>query len=405
MRLRIVALLESIVLFFSGWFVSLFNQPDARTQALIEQTGGFIRGICHPNENYDLLQDGGFSWVRFDIPYPYTANGSISRSYAAFKNRARGYAERGFKVMAITPYPHDYINIGGFDPSAAENEEKTKEIAVFLYNDLKDICAAFQITNEMGIEVFTYPLTLEQAARFIGVQLEALDPITENFPIGYNTAGLNLPLHRLMKPYHQYCDYVGLDLYDGNNSYADAQDLISRIRRVYRLTHCPIILEEFGFLSEGEHKTDAQKQAVLQSYGYNSEKEAIADLDNFVQKLPAAFQQRLAESDHPKEEWGDLIFGSYSGHFYCECGKDTYKHFGHSPDGQAKYYTDLLPKLRAVSCLAGVVIYCCQDSSICWFCGQRGCPSETRWGLLDEHGVPKPAFAAVRACFTSEAFQ
>ena len=399
MWLRIVSLFETVVLFVSGLFVSAFNLPDERTQALIAQNGGFICGVCHPNEDYELLHDGGFTWVRFDIPYPFNADGSLSRSYKAFRERARGYTGRGFKVMAITPYPRDYINVGGFDPSAPENTQKTQDVAVFLYNDLKDVCGAFQVTNEMGIETFTYPLTLEQAARFIGVQLEALDAVSENFPIGYNSAGLNLTLHRLMKPYHRYCDYVGVDLYNGNNSYADAQDFIGRIRRIYRLTHCPIVLEEFGFLSEGEHKTDAEKKAVLQSYGYESEAEAIADLDNFVQKLPAAFRQRLIESERPKSEWGDVIFRTYGGHFYCECGEDTYRHVGHTNEGQAKFYADLLPKLRRVSCLAGVFIYCCQDSAVCWFCGQRGCPSETRWGLLDENGVPKPAFYAVRDVF------
>lgn len=403
MLTRIVAFLQSIVLVFSGLFVSAFNLPDEKTDALIEQNGGFIRGVCHPNENYDLLRNGGFTWVRIDVPYPYNADGSFTGAYRSFRERCRGYAERGFKVMAITPYPHSYI-AAGLDPRKAENEKAIGEIAVALYEDLRDVCAAFQVTNEMGIDTFTYPLTLEEAARFIGVQLEALAPVTENFPIGYNSAGMNLTLHKLMKPYHAYCDYVGLDLYVGNDSESTARDYTKRIRRVYRATHLPIILEEFGFLSEGAPKTDAQRQAILASYGYASEEEAVADLDAFVAKLPPAFQQRLTESGRPREEWGDVIFRDYRGHFYCERGTKTYKNYGHTPEGQAQYYADLLPKLRRVSCLAGTIIYCCQDSGVCWFCGQKACPSETRWGLIDENGVPKPAFEAVRDCFTSESF-
>ena len=229
--------------------------------------------------------------------------------------------------------------------------------------------------------------------------------IIEAESIALSEMKLNLSLHRLMKPYHRYCDYVGLDLYNGNDNHDNAQDYISRIRRVYRLTHLPVILQEFGFLSEGAPKTPEEKKEILMSYGYASEEEARADLDAFVRKLPAAFQQRLVQSGRPAEEWGDLIFGDYRAHFYCERSTVTYNNVGHTPQGQAAYYADLLPKLRRVSCLAGTILYCCQDGSVCWFCGQRGCPSETRWGIVDENGDPKPAYDAIRACFTSEAFQ
>ena len=87
---------------------------------------------------------------------------------------------------------------------------------LLLYNDLKEITGAFQVTNEMGLDTFTKPLTLEEAAVFIGIQPDALDKVTENFPIGYNSADMSRNLHKRMKPYLWYCDYAGIDLYTGN---------------------------------------------------------------------------------------------------------------------------------------------------------------------------------------------
>ena len=82
----------------------MFTGAPAKTAALTEKAGGYITGVCHPNEDYDRLAELGVGWVRFDIPYPYNADGSISGSYTSFKNRCKGYADRGVRVMAITPY-------------------------------------------------------------------------------------------------------------------------------------------------------------------------------------------------------------------------------------------------------------------------------------------------------------
>lgn len=405
MWIRFAALMQSFLTMASCWFCSFLNLPNARVEDFIEQNGGYIRGVCHPNENYDLLTDGGFNWVRFDIPYPYNADGSLSGSYRAFKERCRSYKEHGFRVMAITPYPKSYIDVGGFDPVAPEHIEKTQQIAVFLLEDLRDVCGAFQITNEMGIDAFTYPLTHEQAIEFIGIQLEALDPIKGDFPIGYNSAGLSEWLHKGMRPYHPYCDYVGIDLYTGNTSKATVRDYTKRISRVHRITGLPVILEEFGFLSEGAPKTDAEKAEILAQYGYASEQEAKADIDNFVQKLPAAFQSRLRESYEPSQ-WGDAIFGDMANHFYRQIGQTgTYRGYPHTPEGQAQFYADILPRLKNLRCLAGMILYCCQDGDVCWYCGLKGCPSETRWGIVDPTGTPKPAFEAVKTCFSSPEFQ
>ncbi len=393
--MRLIAFFETVFIAISCFFGSLFNLPDKNVQHLIEQNGGFIYGVCHPNEDYALLRDAGLRWVRFDIPYPYNQNGGVSQHYLDFKARAKGYTDRGFKVMAVTPYPKDYFNIGGFNP--VEDVERTQEIAAFLYNDLKEITSAFQITNEMGLEGFTKPLTLEEAAVFIGIQLEALDPITGDFPIGYNSAEINKKLQKLMKPYRKYCDYVGIDLYIGNQGNAQASAYADKVKELYRITCKPILIQEFGFWSEGGPKTAEQKAEILAFYGYSTEAEAIADGMDFVRKLPAQFQQRLKDGYPGEEEhWAEIVFSKEYQHFYGETSAETLEGIPHTPEGQAEYFKRVMGELGKQNCLAGMIIYCCQDMPMCYNCGHTWCPFETKWGLCNIDGTPKPAYYAVK---------
>lgn len=393
---RIIAFFESVILtltlFFSQLGAVFYLPAEKKVDALLAKTDGFIFGVCHPVDGeYDDLHELGAGWVRFDIPYPFNSDGSISSAYTSFRNRCRNYTENGFKVMAITPYPKSYFE-AGFNPTAPENQQKTKDIAVFMLNDLREYIAGIQVTNEMGIEVFTYPLTLEEAAVFTGIQLEALNDVKGNIIVGYNTAGLNLDFHKMMKEYHKYCDYVGLDLYLDGSSY----DYTKRMRKIYRLTKRPILIQEFGYKSAGEPKTQQEKTEILQQYGYNSEQEAAADIENFVSKLPSAFQQRIKENSSDPADWGTIVFDYYADHFYRQLGTDRYLDCAHTPEGQDEYFASLMPDLLREPYLAGLTVYCYRDSYSCWFCGFEGCPHETCWGLTDVNGGKKPSFYAVQ---------
>lgn len=46
----------------------------------------------------------------------------------------------------------------------------------------------------MGLPHFTMPLNLDEAVRFIGIQLEALNDIKGSVVTGYNSAGLHIDL-------------------------------------------------------------------------------------------------------------------------------------------------------------------------------------------------------------------
>lgn len=381
---------------------------DRECIAAEEKIGGFMQGVCHARGDYEMMKEAGITWTRKDIPFPFDKEGNIRPRYLEWKTEMKEYADNGIRIFAVTPYPEDYIEVG-LDPREDASKERIQEIAKFYCEDLRGIVGAFQVTNEMGIDRFTYPLTLDEAAYFIGIQLEAMNEVKGDIIVGYNLGGLSivtLPL-KMMK-WHRYCDYIGVDLYLG--SFEDiAKELdqyLAVMGFVRKITRKPIIVCEFGYIGNGKQKTEAEKTAILQQYGYNSEAEAIADMDNFIEKLPADMRDELKEiySDYTAEQYGQLIFeGEFKSHFYCALPDGFYLNgYDHTPEGQAKFYTDLIPRFKALDFIIGTVIYCWEDSDDCYVCGQAECPVETGWGLVDCDGNPKPAYYAVKDAFTAE---
>lgn len=371
------------------------------TEALRKR--GFLCGVCHPDKNYEQIKKANIRWVRFDIPFPYNEDGSLSDSYLGFKRRAESYVQQGIKVMAVTPYPRDYLD-AGIDFRLPENEARLGEIALFFLRDLKGIVDAYQVTNEMGIPHFTIPLTLKEAARFIGVQLKAMYPERGDVLIGYNSAGPQADLHMLMKPYLPYCDYVGIDIYIGCFSnvggYLWFFDLM--LRYLWAYTRKPVILQEFGYISGGEAKSPAEKEAVLQKYGVRAPQEAKDNILPFVEKLPPRLRDHVIKvGGGDPSRYYDLIFNSdLTNHLYRELPKRTYiPGYPHTPKGQADFYRDILPRLYRIPYLCGAFIYCYTDAERCYICGQGDCPTETRWGLVDCEGGEKPSYYSVRDAF------
>ena len=78
---------------------------DIRT-SLYAKTGGFMKGICHPNPEYDRLTDAGFGWIRRDVPYPFDMDGNITESYRRFREQARAYAENGLRSIVSDRHVH-----------------------------------------------------------------------------------------------------------------------------------------------------------------------------------------------------------------------------------------------------------------------------------------------------------
>ncbi len=380
-------------------------ESSDEVDALLEKTGGFIKGVCHPNENYEQIADANIEWVRFDISHlPYDENGEPTPGYLSFKERAKGYADRGFKVMAITPYPDDYIE-AGLDPRDDANKAKIQEIAKFYATDLQGIVSAFQITNEMGIEHFTLPLTIEEATEFIGIQCEAMQDVKGDIIVGYNLAGTYVyETCRLMKPYHDYCDYVALDLYLGcfENVFKDIWVFDALLRYIWSYTGKPVILNEFGYIGYGDVKTEEQKNEILQSYGFENEEAARKDIMGLINNLPEDFKEHMLSLEYANEaELADKLFDTeLASHLYRELqGGYQLNDYRHTPEDQGKFFEDLFDRLYNLDFLCGAIVYCYSDSDSCYICGQSDCPVETGWGLVDLNGNPKPAYYAVQEAF------
>lgn len=372
----------------------------AETEAFRKKAGGFICGVCHPNEDYGQIRRGNIEWIRIDIPYPYDREGTVRKSYEDFKVRCKGYKDRGFKVMAVTPYPRDYID-AGVDPRT--DEQGVKEIAVFLIHDLRGFIDAVQITNEMGIPHFTLPLTQEEAARFIAINAEAMHDVKQDILVGYNSAGPQVDLHLMLKPYHKYCDYVGIDIYIG--CFANVGGFLyffeALVRYLWNLTGKPVVIQEFGYISDGAPKTKEEKRAILREYGVESMEEAYEKIELFVENLNHRMKEHIRYVSPDVSRQGDFIFKSdYVNHLFKELPKNTLiPGYPHTPEGQGRFFRDLIPRMYSLPFVGGMFVYCYADSEKCYMCGQPDCPTETRWGLVDVNGKEKPSYYAVRKAF------
>lgn len=382
---------------------SYFIKKSSEETKAIRERLGFIKGVCHPTENFEQIKGANIEWIRIDIPFPFEQDGSVSSSYENFKAKCRRFQENGIKVMAVTPYPNDYINFGA-DIRTDEGTQRIKEIGKFLITDMKACVSGFQITNEMGIPRFTIPLTLEEAAKFIAVNLEVMYPLKEHVIIGYNSAGPEAGLHEMLLPYMRFCDYVGVDIYMG--CFFNMPGFIwifeALCRYLWAMTGKPVLVQEFGYLSGGAPKTKAEKKEKLQRFGAGSEKEAQKNIVQFVENMPKHFSEHIkyvCEND-PSRYFSFLFRSDMVNHFYCELPRLTkIPGYPHTPEGQAKFFTDCIERLYSLDFICGCNIYCYKDPDKCYYCGQEDCPTETRWGLVDSEERPKPSYKAVRDVF------
>lgn len=364
---------------------------------------GFVRGVCHAPENYGQLHKANIGWMRLDIPYPFDENGSVRQIYSDRKQECIRFTENGFNVMAITYYPAECIKFGA-DVRTPEGEQKLRDTARFVANDLKDCVGGFQVANEMGMPHFTLPLTMDEAVKFIGVQLEEMHPLKSNAIIGYNSAGPQLDLHLPMKKYHQYCDYVGLDMYLGCffNMPGFVFMFSVMARFLWALTRKPILMQEFGYIGDGKPKTKQEKKQILQSCGFESEEDAKKDMEAFVNSLSPHFAGHVRRAcGNDTSKYATLLFnGDMKNHLYKELPRITViPGIAHTPEGQAKFFKKVIQLFYDLDFVCGCFIYCYSDYEKCGYCGQADCPTETRWGLVDPKGEPKPAYYAVKEIY------
>ncbi len=379
---------------------SFMNKSSSEAKALRDK--GFLCGVCHPGNNYSLLADANIGWVRIDMPFPYDDNWQLCDKFQEFKNECKEFVENGFKVMAVTPYPWEFFN-RGVDVRTPEGEQKLRETARYIITELKDYIGGLQITNEMGIPHFTLPLNnLDEAARYIGIQLEEIYPLKGDVLLGYNSAGPQADLHCKMFDYAKYCDYIGIDIYMGCFAPGFMWIFDAFMNFLWAMMKKPVILMEFGYISQGAPKSKQEKLATLNKYGAKSEADAKNNIAKFVANLPEYMQRHIKNvCKNDESRYFNLIFKSdYKTHIYKELPRSTViPGYPHTYEGQAKFYTDALARFYKKPYVIGTFAYSFSDARCCHVCGEVDCPTETKWGLTERDGTPKPSYYAVKEAF------
>ena len=376
------------------------EKQSEELRAFRKKTGGMVRGVCHPEKmELGLIKDAGMGWVRTGMSLPPEDGGAWD-----VIERCERYREMGLRVMAITPSVGAYLE-RGIDPRTPEGEAKVRALAREIITRLRGRVSGIQIANEIGIPRFGHPLTMDQAVRFLGMQAEEMAPLKGEVVVGYNSVGPQVDQHYKMRPWFPCLDYVGMDMYIGCFFPVFTQlglfELL--LKYLWAFTRKPVMLMEFGYLSEGAPKSRAEKRAILERYGAPSEREAKRDIQAFVARFnetARAYVERCASGD-----WSKFVFGAeFKQHLYRELPRGVrVKGCPHTPQGQAEFYRRLLPRLEKLPFLGGMFIYNTADDEVCSICGQSGCPMETRWGLCAHDGRPKPGYYAVKEFWSKQA--
>jgi hypothetical protein len=435
------------------------NTPDPSVTEFKSLMGGMALGVCHPYDdpyNLSLLKEGNIGWIRIDIPWDgpiqVDADGNPvldedgrfieTGRYLEFKEKCRFFRENGIKVMAITPYPDDWLDVVGelemFRSGGEAFSEKFLRMVdarcSYLATDLTagdKLVNCFQISNELTVQKWQGALTLEQVCQYQDVQMKAMHGICRSagVPIGYNVVCigkkmLDYPL--MMQRFAEDFDYVALDLYLGcfEGMTKSTKLFDATLRALWKISHKPIMLNEFGYISTGSPKDAGQRAAYLkETFGeeFSTEEKIKADIGPFLDKWESIVgkesslvreARRKLLTDGPEAAVAYVFSSSEISHLYKALPEGyRLRKFDHTEEGQAAFYTDVIDRISQLDFLCGIFCYCYSDSDSCYQCGQKGCPVETGWGLVSiPKGTPdeemnentvrrKPSYYAVRDAY------
>jgi hypothetical protein len=313
------------------------------------------------NPNYELMKDGGIGWVRltFEFPFEDKIGGKLNEKFLKDLEEAKKVRKIGLRIMGVTPLagvmaydekdkktawrPHIPAWAGSIDSvSYYETYEKACEE---LGRQTKGIVDMWQVSNEMDIDVFRGPLSIEQAERFLTAGARGLKQGNPETKADINPAGLDTgePLFRALysKPDTPF-DYAGIDGYFGSWEPGGPQDWIPVIEKIHDITGKPVLINEWGYSSiEGSGKP---------------------------------LKQKVGNPVCDKQKWNNVW------------GK------GHTPEEQAAYVQIALKIFATYPNVVGCFFYDWGDDAVCYHCGQKGCPSECGWGMVDSQGKPKPVY-------------
>ncbi len=313
------------------------------------------------NPNYELMKAGGIGWVRlgFEFPFEDKIGGKLNERFLKDLEEAKKVRGIGLRIMGGTPLagmmaydekdkktawrPQIPAWAGSIDSdSYYEAYEKGCEELGRLTKGIVDM---WQVSNEMDIDVFRGPLSVEQAERFMTAGARGLKAGNPDAKADINPAGLEVGERFFRdiysKPDNPF-DYAGIDGYFGSWAPGGPQDWVPVIEKIHDITGKPVLINEWGYSSiEGSGIPLKQKVG-----------------------------NPICDGQKWKNVWGK----------------------GHTPEEQAAYVQIALKIFGTYPNVVGCFFYDWGDDAVCYHCGQKGCPSECGWGMVDPQGKPKPAY-------------
>ncbi|MBI4531457.1 MAG: hypothetical protein HY709_08020 [Candidatus Latescibacteria bacterium] len=323
----------------------------------------FMNGVSiQPNEQLNRMKDAGVEWLRIGVPFPFEGKvGRVSPQFRTFAEQARDWHQMGFKVMGVSPCPRDFMNVGGVGvPGGPLFLNAYEEGCRFMAQELVDMVPAWQIANELNLEVFSMPLTTEDAityARRGGIGLRRGNPSAF---IGVNMAGFwgsGLSMYEILYSGQDVeLDYAGVDLYFGSFEPGGPEDFRETLRILNEKTGKPIIVQECGYGSTGETMNEEEQEE----------------------------NRKLVEGGR----WQDWFDYPHQARKWGYCWRDR------TPETQAAYLEQTYEILLGMPDVIGAFWCTWADTEWCFYCGEPGC-TWTELGLVDVKGEPKPAYHAL----------
>jgi hypothetical protein len=341
------------------------------------------------------LRDLGVSGLRV-APRDLIADDRVSDSgVTKFRADWAAFAEAGFRLHAVTPFPGD---VKGLAPTAPEWVEAWRSIGRELGEALGDLVATWQLGNELNLWHFREPLqTTAELAAFVEAVGGGLRDTDRGVALGINAFGVEEDALVLYRTFYGRdapisLDFAGVDAYWGSWQRGGPGEWPATIDVVSEATHgVPVAVCEIGFPSAGGVWDEGELDRYLASLGYRSADEVERDRGRLLAAAPPSLAAILATL--PTESWAS----DFEDHA-CHLLQKWHHLWGDqpaTPDRQAAYFAEAVPRLLADDRLSEIMLFMYQDPPICWTCMQETCPLETSWGFVDAAGRRKPVFETV----------
>lgn len=314
--------------------------------------------------DYARMREAGIEWVRLGLRPPFTDE-SMTSTTVAFQDQEREIekiAEHGLRLMGYTPFPGGDRDIGGQypdwggSPGSEAYLDHYEDVCAWLGKRFEGVAGAWQIANEMNLPFWAGNLTTDQAVSFLQHGARGIRRGNPEALVGFNMAGFGdvaMEMYTNLLAETDADDAIDFD-YVGCDGYMAPDLWPVMFAQLKAISDKPIIVQEFGYASEGMTLTAEQTR------------------------------------DHPFT----------TAHDRCRWRgwMRVWDDHEHTPQDQAEYVSQCMEHFIAEPRVEGVIIWRWDDAPHCWLCGRPStiCPGTGRWGLVDQDGNPKPALDAFR---------